>query len=79
MLEATSQLTTVVFDKTGTLTQGKPCLQAALPCPGGKLSPAQLLAYAAAVERCTSHPVAQAIVHAAEQSGTSTVLCAVAA
>ena len=62
---------TVVFDKTGTLTQGRPCLQQVVPAPGTPLTAAQLLAYAAAVERCTSHPVAQAIVQAAEQSGCS--------
>lgn len=71
MLEAASQVNTVVFDKTGTLTQGRPCLQQVVPTPGGQLTAADLLAYAAAVERCTSHPVAQAIVQAAHQSGQS--------
>ncbi|DBA94760.1 TPA: hypothetical protein ACH3X1_002307 [Trebouxia sp. C0004] len=69
VLEAASQVDTVVFDKTGTLTRGRPCLQQVLPTPGTSLSAAQLLAYAAAVERCTSHPVAQAIVQAADNSG----------
>ena len=69
VLEAASQVDTVVFDKTGTLTRGRPCLQQVLPTPGSSLSAAQLLAYAAAVERCTSHPVAQAIVQAADNSG----------
>ncbi len=69
MLEAASQVDTVVFDKTGTLTRGRPSLQQVLPTPGSSLSAAQLLAYAAAVERCTSHPVAQAIVQAADNSG----------
>ena len=71
MLEAASQVNTVVFDKTGTLTQGRPCLQQVVPTPGGQLTAADLLAYAAAVERCTSHPVAQAIVQAAHLSGQS--------
>lgn len=65
-------MNTVVFDKTGTLTQGRPCLQQVVPTPDTHLTAAQLLAYAAAVERCTSHPVAHAIVQAAEQSGQST-------
>ncbi|KAL0050296.1 hypothetical protein WJX82_008307 [Trebouxia sp. C0006] len=69
VLEAASQVDTVVFDKTGTLTRGRPSLQQVLPTPGSSLSAAQLLAYAAAVERCTSHPVAQAIVQAADNSG----------
>ncbi len=69
VLEAASQVDTVVFDKTGTLTQGRPCLQQVLPTPGTTLSAAHLLAYAAAVERCTTHPVAQAIVQAADNSG----------
>lgn len=71
MLEAASQVDTVVFDKTGTLTQGRPCLQQVLPAPGCGLTAGELLTYAAAVERCTSHPVAQAIVQAADQSGLS--------
>ena len=75
MLEAASQVDTVVFDKTGTLTQGRPCLQHVLPTPGSGLTPDELLAYAAAVERCTSHPVAQAIVQAADQSGDFPLLC----
>ncbi len=69
MLEAASQVDTVVFDKTGTLTRGRPSLQQVLPTPGSSLSAARLLAYAAAVERCTTHPVAQAIVQAADSSG----------
>ena len=69
VLEAASQVDTVVFDKTGTLTQGRPCVQRVVPAPGTHLTAADLLAYAAAVERCTSHPVAQAIVQAAVQSG----------
>ena len=71
MLEAASQVDTVVFDKTGTLTQGRPCVQQVVPSPTTHLTAADLLAYAAAVERCTSHPVAQAIVQAADQSGAS--------
>ena len=77
-MEAASQVDTVVFDKTGTLTQGRPCLQQVLPTPGTHLTPAQLLAYAAAVERCTTHPVAQAIVQAARLSGQLSACATVA-
>ena len=75
MLEAASHVDTVVFDKTGTLTRGRPSLQQVqllptpTPGPSPSLTPHGLLAYAAAVERCTSHPVAQAIVQAADKSG----------
>ena len=69
VLEAASQVDTVVFDKTGTLTQGQPSLQQVLPAPGSDMGAEHLLAYAAAVERCTTHPVAQAIVQAADSSG----------
>lgn len=69
VLEAASQVDTVVFDKTGTLTQGRPCLQQVLRTPGTALTGPHLLALAAAVERCTTHPVAQAIVQAADNSG----------
>ena len=74
VLEAASQVDTVVFDKTGTLTQGRPSLQQVVPTPGTSLTADQLLAYAAAVERCTTHPVAQAIVQAADDSGVFSIL-----
>jgi Cu+-exporting ATPase len=51
----------VVFDKTGTLTQGKPKVMG--------LVPEDVLALAATVERFSRHPLAKAIVEAAEARG----------
>ena len=57
------------FDKTGTLTQGSPILTSlhAVDCTGAETCPAceDLLALAAAVERRSEHPLAQAVVSAA--------------
>lgn len=58
----------VVFDKTGTLTEGRPILQSILPSRTD-MTPEQLLSYAAALERESSHPLAKAILIAAESSG----------
>ncbi len=68
-LEALSQVDTVVFDKTGTLTEGHPRLTDLAPVEGqGPGNPAytQVLRLAAAVEAGSEHPLARAIVQAAE-------------
>ncbi len=65
-LERLCGVRTVVFDKTGTLTEGKPTLTD-LYAYG--ISPEELLATAASVERLSSHPIAEAILRAAEQAG----------
>ena len=54
----------IAFDKTGTLTEGRPALTDLYPAEG--FSAQQLLTYAAAVERYSEHPLARAIVQAAE-------------
>ena len=61
-LELMSKVDTVAIDKTGTLTEGKPRVVAV---EGGD----EVLALAAAVERASEHPLAGAIVFAAEQRG----------
>ncbi len=67
ILEATSQVDTVVFDKTGTLTAGKPQVMAISTAEA--VGSEELLQLAAAVEANTTHPVAQALVSAAEYAG----------
>jgi Cu+-exporting ATPase len=63
-LEKLHAVNTVVFDKTGTLTQGKPVVTDYVALTAD-YSP---LALAAAVERASEHPLAEAIVqYAAEQ------------
>jgi Cu+-exporting ATPase len=66
-LEAAERVDAVIFDKTGTLTLGRPEVTAVVPAPG--VEEARLLAVAAAVERRSEHPLAGAIVAAAESRG----------
>ncbi len=68
-LEVTGKLTTVVLDKTGTLTQGKHGVRDVVPAEG--VAQTDLLRLAAAVERGSEHPLAEAIVRAAEEQGLS--------
>jgi Cu+-exporting ATPase len=62
-LERLEKVDTLVVDKTGTLTEGKPTVTRVVPSPGW--SEADVLRLAAAVERASEHPLAQAIVAAA--------------
>jgi Cu+-exporting ATPase len=63
-LQALDKVDTLVIDKTGTLTEGRPKLIAAEPL--GELGEDALIAAAAAVENRSEHPLARAIVEAAE-------------
>ncbi|HKQ52226.1 MAG TPA: heavy metal translocating P-type ATPase, partial [Pyrinomonadaceae bacterium] len=67
-LETASRLTTVVLDKTGTLTRGKPELVDVLPLGG--VTSAELLELAAAADKRSEHPLAEAIVRGARENGT---------
>ncbi len=62
-LESSGLINTVVFDKTGTVTTGQMTVTALAAAPGTE--PAELLGYAAAVERASEHPVAAAVSAAA--------------
>ncbi|MEJ6003914.1 heavy metal translocating P-type ATPase [Paucibacter sp. AS339] len=62
-LELAAKLDVVAFDKTGTLTVGKPQVVALLPAPGTE--DAQLLAWAAALQAGSEHPLAHAVAEAA--------------
>jgi P-type Cu+ transporter len=66
-LEVSGKLTTVVLDKTGTLTQGRNAVRDVLPADG--VAADDLLRWAAATQRASEHPLAQAIVRAAEERG----------
>ena len=66
-LETASRLTTVVLDKTGTITKGKPELTDVLQFEG--FDERELLALAAAADRQSEHPLAQAIVEGARAGG----------
>jgi len=62
-LERLSHTDTLVVDKTGTLTRGKPAVSELGPL-GGR-SEAELLALAAGIETGSEHPLAEAILNAA--------------
>ena len=64
-LERMEKIDTLVIDKTGTLTEGKPKVVAVVPLPG--FDDAQVLTLAASVERGSEHPLAAAIVAAAQE------------
>ncbi len=64
-LERLEKIDTLVIDKTGTLTEGKPKVVAVIPAPD--FDEAQVLRYAASVERGSEHPLAAAIVKAAAE------------
>jgi Cd2+/Zn2+-exporting ATPase len=66
-LEELARIRTVAIDKTGTLTDGRPRLSHVIALDG--LSDDQALALAAAVERRSEHPLAQALVAAARDRG----------
>ena len=66
-LEAMEKVDTLVVDKTGTLTEGKPRLVAVEPAGG--FDEDELLRLAAGLERASEHPLAAAVVAAAEERG----------
>jgi Cd2+/Zn2+-exporting ATPase len=70
-LENLGRIKTLAFDKTGTLTQGHPALGGVHPVDSSPQAADRLLALAAAVESHSAHPLAQAVVDAAEARGLS--------
>jgi Cu+-exporting ATPase len=68
-LELAHRVQTVAFDKTGTLTVGQPRLLAHVPGPGHDAPTA--LALAARVQNGSEHPLARAVVRAAEKLGSA--------
>ncbi|WP_244632639.1 MULTISPECIES: heavy metal translocating P-type ATPase [unclassified Microbacterium] len=64
-LESMRTVDTILFDKTGTLTTGTPAVTAIDPVTGADAD--QLLAWAAAAEADSEHPLARAIVNAAKE------------
>ena len=63
-LERMEKVTTIVVDKTGTLTEGKPAVTRIIPSE--EFTEDEVLRLSASVERASEHPLAVAIVHAAE-------------
>jgi Cu+-exporting ATPase len=68
-LELMEKVNTLIVDKTGTLTLGKPKLIAVTAASG--FEEADVLALAAALEKGSEHPLAEAIVEGAAQRGVT--------
>ena len=66
-LERSQKVNTVVLDKTGTLTKGEPEVTDVVNL--GTLSEEKLVEFAGAVESGSEHPIAQAVVKKAKESG----------
>ena len=69
-LERAGQVTTVVLDKTGTVTEGRPAVTDVVVVPG-LIDEKALLAFAAAVERLSEHPIASAVNARANADGAT--------
>eukprot|EP01136_Pigoraptor_vietnamica_P017245 Opistho-1_new@62148 len=71
-LQTAHSVTAIIFDKTGTLTHGKPVMTDVVLAPAGPLSRAEFMAYLAAAEANSEHPLGKAIhVRATEEASES--------
>ena len=66
-LETLAKVDTLVIDKTGTLTEGKPQVAEIEVAEGSAYTKDSLLSLAASLERSSEHPLARAIVQAANE------------
>jgi Cu+-exporting ATPase len=66
-LETLAGVDMMVFDKTGTLTLGRPTVTDVIPAPG--VAEDDVLAFAAAAEQGSEHPIGEAIVARAKERG----------
>lgn len=66
-LESLARVTTVVLDKTGTITEGRPRVSSVTAFAG--VTEREVIMVAASVERSSEHPLARAIVAAADERG----------
>jgi P-type Cu+ transporter len=66
-IELMEKVRTLVVDKTGTLTEGRPAVTELISA--GTVSEEDVLAFAAAVEKSSEHPLARAVVDGAAKRG----------
>ena len=67
-LETLAKVDTLVIDKTGTLTEGKPTVENVTAFESGGLSETEIVRLAASLEAASEHPLARAIVRAAQEN-----------
>ncbi len=70
VIESLSNADTLILDKTGTLTEGKPCVESVVP-ESAKYSAKDVIAFAAAAEETSKHPMASAILERASREGVA--------
>lgn len=70
-LEATGKVQIAALDKTGTITKGDPKVTDVIPVQG--ISENELMTYAYSLEAMSEHPLAKAVVAAAEERGLETL------
>ena len=70
-MEEAAHVNAVVLDKTGTLTEGKPQVVAFWQAQSAVYSEDEIYAFAAAIEQSATHPLAKALVQAAEMRGVA--------
>lgn len=70
-IESLRAVDTLVLDKTGTITLGRPALDRVMAV--NNFSEAEVLSWAAALDRRSEHPLARAIVAGAEERGIQSV------
>ena len=73
-LERAGTIKTVVFDKTGTLTHGRPEVTSTALASDAGMDVKEFLRLAASIEQFSQHPLAQAIVAAANQQTAGAAL-----
>jgi P-type Cu+ transporter len=66
-LETLAKVDMLVIDKTGTLTEGKPTVENVTAFGAAALTEAEILRLAASLEAASEHPLARAIVRAAQE------------
>ncbi len=67
-IEILSEVDTLILDKTGTLTEGRPQVMSIIPLLAGT-QPDEVIAYAAAAEETSTHPMAVAIQEKVRRAG----------
>ncbi len=68
-IEALADIDTIILDKTGTITDGHPVLTGVHPCRGA--TEEEVVVLAAAAERFSSHPLAEAVIAYADARGAA--------
>jgi Cu+-exporting ATPase len=68
-MEKLAAMTVLAVDKTGTLTEGRPEVTGVFTSPGAVIAADEMLRLVASLERQSEHPLARAVVMAAEVKG----------